>query len=86
MTDYLETHPYDTGCTERHADRGVCVTDALCPPAPQVSGDIDFDGRAITRRYMERETTLQGIESWRAGEKARLWSATAWYALPCMHD
>jgi len=41
--------------------------DYLGPGNVAVSADIDFEGRAITRRYIERETSLEHLAEWKPG-------------------
>lgn len=41
--------------------------DYLGPGNVAVSADIDFEGRAITRRYIERETSLEYLAKWKPG-------------------
>mgnify|MGYP004398980737 FL=1 len=48
----------------------------LGPGNVAVSADIDFEGRAITRRYIERSTS-EVLAKWQPG--MRLAEQTAWY-------
>lgn len=41
--------------------------DYLGPGNVAVSADIDFEGREITRRYIERETSLEYLAKWKPG-------------------
>jgi hypothetical protein len=41
--------------------------DYLGPGNVAVSADIDFEGRMITRRYIDRETSLEHLAQWQPG-------------------